>query len=72
MRANLARAAALTILLCAGQAFAGQDGDGVPDFLDNCIEVENPDQADWGASSGVRGIRTATAATTATTGAEAS
>jgi len=28
-----------------------RDGDGVPDIIDNCRDVPNPDQADWNANN---------------------
>src|SRR5690606_18874560 len=34
------------VLRFEGAAPADTDGDGVPDHLDNCIEVANPDQRD--------------------------
>ena len=39
-------AAVLAVLVLAGAATAGQDGDGVPDAQDNCLAVANADQTD--------------------------
>lgn len=44
---SLIRLLGLTFFLSLSSfAFAGADGDGVPDTTDNCVSVSNPDQQD--------------------------
>ena len=42
----LALSLPLVLILQSGAAHADADGDGIPDILDNCVNVYNPDQAD--------------------------